>query len=57
MGFAGQTTVIEYAVDPMHPLASVAVTVKLKVPVAVGVPEITSPAIPSPAGNAPLVIA
>src|ERR1700754_2046766 len=58
MGLEGQTTVIEYAWDPEQPLASATVTVKLKVPVAVGVPEIVPPA-PSvrPGGKAPAVIA
>ena len=58
VGFGGQTTVIEYAVAVEHPLLSDTVTVKLKVPEAVGVPEIV-PAddIDKPEGNVPLVTA
>lgn len=37
----GQSTVIEYAWLPVHSLSSVAVTVKLNIPDAVGVPEIS----------------
>lgn len=47
---------MEKAAEPEHPLASFTVAVKLNVPVAVGVPEIT-PAAESvrPAGKAPAV--
>ena len=42
----------------MAPVLSVTLTVNLKVPVAVGVPLITPPALrPSPAGSAPAVTA
>ena len=34
-----QLTVMEYAWSPVQPAASVAVTVKVEVPTAVGVPE------------------
>lgn len=58
IGFAGQTTFIEYAAEPEHPLLSPTVIVKLKVPVAVGVPEITPEAERvNPGGSAPAVTA
>ena len=52
-------TVMEYARLPVQLFPpSVAVTVKLEVPVAVGVPEITPPLDnPRPAGNDPTVTA
>ena len=58
IGFEGQTTVIEYDCDPLQPLESDTVAEKLKVPVAVGVPEI----VPvedkvKPGGSAPAVTA
>jgi len=54
----GQSTTSVSARVPVHPLASVAVTVKLNVPVTVGVPERT-PAVVRviPAGSAPAVTA
>jgi len=54
----GQETVIEYELEAVHPLASFTVTVKLKVPVAVGVPVI-SPVDDkvNPGGKAPAVTA
>ncbi len=52
----GQPIVRAYAFDPVQPLESVAVTVKLKVPVCVGVPANT-PAVVNdkPGGSAPPV--
>ena len=52
------TTVIEYDCAPEQPLASDTITVKLKVPVAVGVPVIApSAASVRPGGSAPAVTA
>ena len=51
---AGETVIVKVCV-PVPPLESVAVTLKLKVPVAVGVPE-TVPVVElreSPAGSCP----
>jgi hypothetical protein len=49
---------MESAIEPLAPTVSVARTVKLKVPVAVGIPEI--PPVPElndkPPGNAPAAI-
>ena len=53
----GEVTTIEYAWTPVQLLASVAVTSKLNVPAAVGVPEIVAPARLRPPGSAPLVTA
>jgi hypothetical protein len=54
----GQAIVIEYVREPVQLLPSVAVTVKLNVPVTVGVPD-TTPPVDSvmPAGKAPAVTA
>src|SRR5256885_422176 len=50
----GQLMASAYACAPVQPLASVAVTVKLKVPPAVGVPDIAPPGDKlNPEGNAP----
>ncbi len=52
---AGQLIVMLYAREPVQPL-EVAVTVKLNVPVEVGVPERTPPdERVTPAGNVPVV--
>lgn len=58
MGLLPQMTVIEYDRVPEQPLASLTVTLKLNVPVAVGVPEMVPlAAIVRPGGNAPAVMA
>ena len=50
--------IIVYARLPEHPLASVAVTVKVKLPPVVGVPEITpEDESVSPVGSVPVVTA
>ena len=51
-----QTILIEYASDPVHPCASVAVIVKEYVPMAVGVPARDPPGLrDNPGGSAPAV--
>ena len=53
---AGQSTMIEYPLVPVHPCASVAVTVKLDVPMVVGIPErVPEGESVNPAGKAPAV--
>jgi len=49
-----QTILIEYASDPVHPCASVAVTVNEYVPIAVGVPARDPPTLrDKPGGSVP----
>ena len=55
---AGRSTAMESAFEPLAPMASVARTVKLKAPAAVGAPEITPVLVLhcNPPGRAPAVM-